>query len=121
MPCIDPDSPREWGLDTSGVPRELGDIDSDGYFVGYIDEEGTTWQDRKERDVAVGSGRCNDAFCAWNRTGGFLGTEPDYMGIIRAHGVLPQHEDEAYREFIELRQMVELVSPRHVAARCSLN
>lgn len=121
MPCIDPDSPRETGFDTSGIPASLGDTDTDGHFVGYICEEGITWEDRRERDVAVGAGRCYDAFYAWNRTGGVLGSEPDYMAIIRAHNVLPQYEDEAYRDFLELCRLIELCSPPHVANRSSLN
>jgi hypothetical protein len=34
MATLDPDSPRRYGRHAHGVPRELGDVDSDGYLVG---------------------------------------------------------------------------------------
>jgi len=37
---IDPFSPAKTGIDTSGNPVALGDIDSDGYFVGHITTAG---------------------------------------------------------------------------------
>lgn len=77
MSAIDPTSPRESGYDTCGVPRSLGEIDSDGVFVGYICEQGTTWESRREHDEAVTAGRYMDAWNHWNRSGGVLGAEPD--------------------------------------------
>jgi hypothetical protein len=34
MATLNPDSPRRYGRHAHGVPRELGDVDSDGYLVG---------------------------------------------------------------------------------------
>lgn len=57
------------GTDTSGIPRKLGDIDSDGEIVGYIDENGNCYIDETERWVAQVSGRHLDAWEDWRRAG----------------------------------------------------
>jgi hypothetical protein len=77
MATPDPDSPRRRGRDTHDVPRELGDIDSDGYLVGWIAPDGSCWQSRREHEVAIAPGCYVDAWLRWNRTGGALGAEPD--------------------------------------------
>lgn len=74
---IDPGSPRENGVDVDGVPRELGDTDSMGTFVGYIDEGGCCWESHRERDEAITAGRFIEAWHRWNKTGGIVGPEPD--------------------------------------------
>lgn len=122
MHIIDPDSHFESTIDPDGKPVELGGTDSQGYFVGYIDENGHPWESRHERDVATGSGRCLDAFHDYNRHGGVLGNPPDFIAIIRAHDVLPQHEDDAYRDFVETIRLIR-ASQKHTRGpnRYSMN
>lgn len=106
MSFIDPDSPHIIGYDSHGEVVLLGAQDTDGLFIGYIDQNGLAWASRQERDVAVGAGRLHDAFLAWNKSGGVLGPEPDWEAILEAHNVLPQHQGEAFREFKEGLRMI---------------
>ena len=96
---IDPESPHRVGIDTEGVVRRLGETDSDGEFVGYIDETRAVWNSRRERDAAVGGGRCFDAFLAWNEHGGALWEKPDYYLILYRTNVKPEHVRHALAEF----------------------
>jgi hypothetical protein len=109
--AIDPESPHQVGLDTSGTLRRLGEIDCDGEFIGYICEEGATWQSRRERDAAVGAGRCLDAFMAWNYHGGMLWPEPNYTYICWAAGIKAENYKHAVDEF--QRQMWLYEQDRH--------
>ena len=52
---------RAAGVDLSGEPVRLGERDSDGYLVGYIDDEGGAWESLRERLVATAAGRLVDA------------------------------------------------------------
>lgn len=82
MDYIDPRSPRESGWDLYGNQVELGDTDSDGHFVGYIDDQGVSWESKCERDCAIVAGQFFDAWVQWNNCGGVLGVEPqpsDFM------------------------------------------
>ncbi len=53
---------RKKGRDTSGQMHCIGDTDSDGYRVGYIDSKGNSWESRDEFELATASGRLHDAF-----------------------------------------------------------
>lgn len=76
MSFIDPNSCFPQGYDSWGKLVSLGDIDSDGCFVGYISGDGLAWESRRECDEAITAGRFMDAWNKWNRAGGLLGTEP---------------------------------------------
>ncbi len=52
---------RAAGVDLSGEPVRLGERDSDGYLVGYVDDEGGAWESLGERLVATAAGRLVDA------------------------------------------------------------
>ncbi len=52
---------RRAGLDLSGEPVRVGERDSDGYLVGYVDEQGIAWKSLCERLVATAAGRLVDA------------------------------------------------------------
>jgi hypothetical protein len=56
-----PKASQETGHDTSGRAVKLGDIDSDGYPVGYIDPEGLAHESRKMAEFSRASGRFIDA------------------------------------------------------------
>jgi hypothetical protein len=68
---------RTTGYDIDGNPVSLGDTDSSGREVGYIDLAGTAWESLEERDIATTCGRYLEAWNRWNRTGGLLGKQPD--------------------------------------------
>jgi hypothetical protein len=56
------DEPRRTaGVDSSGQPVRLGERDSSGHLVGYIDEHGLAWQSLIERIVAVHGQRLAEA------------------------------------------------------------
>ena len=76
---IDPKSPLTHGLDVSGVPRKLGDLDDMGVLIGYIDHDGLCWESSEERDTAVVSARYSEAWFTWNESGGVLGDKPDSL------------------------------------------
>jgi hypothetical protein len=107
MATPDADSPRGRGRDAHGVWRELGDIDSDGYPVGWIAPDGSCWQARREPEIAIASGRYLDAWLRWNRTGGALGAEPDPAWFV-ARYCSPDCEDEALRECAEAIELLRL-------------
>jgi hypothetical protein len=117
MATPDPDSPRRHGRDAHGVPRELGDIDSDGYLVGWIAPDGGCWQSRREHEIAIASGRYLDAWQRWNHCGGALGVEPDAARFV-ARYCSPDSEDEALRECTETVDLLRLgIAWRARAAR----
>jgi hypothetical protein len=49
------------GLDTHGQPVRLGERDSDGYLVGYIDEHGLAWESLTEKLAATHGPRLAEA------------------------------------------------------------
>lgn len=49
------------GHDINGEPVGLGDVDSDGRPVGYIDASGLAWESLTEAQTAVACGRLFDA------------------------------------------------------------
>jgi hypothetical protein len=100
MPTLDPDSPNEQGRRCIGCGQrhELGSYDCDGIFVGYIDEEGLSWESCRERDCSITAGRYHDAFWRWNRSGGALGSEPDVREIAERVCREPDSIEEAIRD-----------------------
>lgn len=56
---------RKAGLDTNGEVKRLGETDSLGYQVGWIDEDGCCWESVRERDIAIATGRWLDARKEW--------------------------------------------------------
>ena len=48
---------RVAGIDSHRQPVRLGERDSDGHVVGYIDEDGIAWESLAERIVARRGGR----------------------------------------------------------------
>jgi hypothetical protein len=56
------DEPRRTaGVDSSRQPVRLGERDSSGHLVGYIDERGLAWESLIERIVAVHGRRLAEA------------------------------------------------------------
>lgn len=90
MNRIDPTSPRTSGIDINGNVARLGEFDSNGVFIGYIDSKGNCWESRRERDEAIGASRAMEAFVEWNRFGGF-GPLPDFIAIFKANDVLEEN------------------------------
>jgi hypothetical protein len=48
---------RVAGIDSRRQPVRLGERDTDGHIVGYIDEHGVAWESLAERIVAHRAGR----------------------------------------------------------------
>lgn len=57
------------GQDTHGNPVTLGERDTDGIKVGFIDQQGLAWESIEERDLALTAGRYQDAIIAWRSSG----------------------------------------------------
>jgi hypothetical protein len=49
------------GVDARGQPVRLGERDSAGHIVGYVDEQGLAWESLTERIVAVHGNRLAEA------------------------------------------------------------
>ena len=52
---------RTAGVDGSGEPARLGERDSGGHIIGYIDEQGLAWESLRERILAVSGTRLAEA------------------------------------------------------------
>ena len=52
---------RTAGVDSSQQPVRLGERDSSGHLVGYIDEQCLAWESLTERIVALQGGRLAEA------------------------------------------------------------
>lgn len=61
-----PVSPRFTGRDTDGRRVTLGELDSHGVVVGWIDHNGLAWASCRERDYSLTSGAYADALKGWN-------------------------------------------------------
>jgi hypothetical protein len=60
-------SPRTAGYEPGNGPLRLGETDSTGHKVGYIDEGGCCWESEDEMIVSTAVGRCHDAIVAWQK------------------------------------------------------
>lgn len=78
------------GKDVDGIVRRLGDRDSMGHIVGYIDEDGNCWENLAERDRTTTAGRYMDAMIAWEREGQ-VGPRPSAHVIAREACRSPGH------------------------------
>ena len=57
---------RSAGIDSHGQPVRLGEHDTSGHLVGYIDEHGLAWESLTEQLVAVQAGRLSEALALPN-------------------------------------------------------
>lgn len=58
------DEPRRAaGVDGEGEPVRLGERDSGGHLVGYVDPSGLAWESLTEQLVATDGGRLAEALC----------------------------------------------------------
>lgn len=109
------------GHDAYGKPCEIGDTDSDGEIVGYIDESGLCWTSEGEAQIARAVGAHCDAFNAFNRSGGLLGVAPDAEAIVARYC---DDESDA-REALGLIEVQEdhrpLIAPPVMAAIAASN
>ena len=123
MGMIEPNSPLEQTrCNLCKEIHALGDTDCSGVFVGWIDEEGCVWESLRERDVATASGRWLDAFRAWNKTGGIVGTYPDPREFAERYCFDPMHHDEAIRECEEYPEFLRFIgAAKHQAQQAALN
>lgn len=87
------------GVDVNGKPVRLGEFDSLGHIVGYIDESGSCWESLRERDCSVTAGRFEEAMTLFRR--GETTVRPDPVEFAREHCMDPAHREEAAREAVE--------------------
>lgn len=88
------------GHDSNGHPVKIGERDSDGHPVGYIDAEGLAWESKAERDEAVGAGRLLDA----------MREQPfafDADRVLDAHGIGAAHRAGALAEALSQKAMID--------------
>lgn len=93
---------RTAGVDANGQPVRLGEFDSMGHIVGYIDEEGSCWESLRERDCSTTAGRFEEAMTLFRR--GESTVRPDPDEFAREHCKDPGNHEEAARE---AREQVE--------------
>lgn len=87
------------GRDSSGRPVRLGDRDSDGYVVGYIDRDGDCWESIWERDRALATGRYLDALALWRR--GRRALRPTALEFALRNASRPSHVRRLRRECLD--------------------
>lgn len=88
-----PQTPLTEGRDSHGSPVRLGDLDSDGVPVGYIDPSGLAWASRLEAECSILAGRLQDAHDDVQRAGHL----PDVRKIVE-ETTSPDHRAEALLE-----------------------
>lgn len=79
--------------------HRLGETDCDGLPIGWIENDGTPFISRQERDVILGSAALREALLFWGKTGGIFGNLDDPHQILLRNRVLPEHFDEVLDEF----------------------
>lgn len=95
------------GVDHDGQPVRLGERDSMGHVVGFIDEDGTCWESLAERDSAVTAGvyrRAVEAY-QWQQ----IPEHPDADAIAQEVCLDPRHYEEAAREAREQLEFYEAI------------
>jgi hypothetical protein len=80
---------RTTGHDGMGRPVKLGDLDSDGTPVGFIDDGGLSWESEDERHAAVGAGVIEQA--------------------LRDAGIPPEKFSLAVEEFTGQRKLIDWI------------
>lgn len=86
------------GIDADGNPVRLGERDSMGHVIGYIEEDGTPWESLRERDYAVTAGEYRRALLAWMSGDDERFRRPRAEDVARATCIDPQHCDGAAQE-----------------------
>ena len=81
-------------------------------MIGWIDESGTPFTSRLERDVVVGSGALREALIAWSRSGGLLFDLQDPLDIMEQNNILLENQREVIDEF---NSDLNLIMPLHQA------
>jgi hypothetical protein len=76
-----PTSTRVAGLDTCGEVVRIGEMDTDGKPVGFIDENGLAWESAEEKVIATCAGRFCDALGRWQRHEGEMPVLMDYLPV----------------------------------------
>lgn len=104
----------EEGTDSEGVARKLGDRDSAGYIVGFIDYDGNCWETVAERDRSLTAGRYHDAMCMWERSGS-EGEAPDVRSVAMATCYDAENLDDAIQDALDQREF--LVKVRRAGRR----
>lgn len=87
---------QEAGVDVNGEPARLGEFDSTGHIVGYIDDKGNCWESLKERDCSMSAGRYLDEMS--NYRAGRRVSEPDPQVISGSICINPEHVEAAVQE-----------------------
>lgn len=82
------------GTDFEGVKRSLGDKDSDGRIVGFIDPSGNCWESALEHDMVRTQALYDEESLLWDKEGGL---EPDSLEIARSVCQDPKNIEEAAR------------------------
>lgn len=86
------------GVDMDGEPVRLGERDSMGHVIGYIDEDtGSCWESLQERDCSVTAGRYDEALVAWRKAGS-RGAQPDPEEFARQLCKDPANWERAAKE-----------------------
>ena len=94
------------------LAHSLGENDCDGFLIGWIDESGTPFISRLERDIVVGSGALREALIAWSRSGGLLFDLQDPLDIMEQNNILLENQREVIDEF---NSDLNLIMPLHQA------
>jgi hypothetical protein len=101
---------RTEGHDSHMMPVKLGELDTDGVYVGYIDEEGLSWESREERDAAVGAGRISDLLNVRSKVSLLDSLQAKNLDkLLDDAGVLEENRYLACKEYIN-----EVIIRRHL-------
>lgn len=80
------------GLDLRGRKRQIGEKDSEGKVVGFIDERGNCWQSRWEHDLVETEVLYDEAMTRWEHG---LADKPNPVDIARSACADESHVREA--------------------------
>lgn len=98
---------RKEGRDSHGMPVSLGEEDTDGFVVGYIDHEGLAWESREERDRAVGAARIEEEYFNVAKAGKL--PSQTLEDVLDAALVLKENRYAACKEYIDHMVLSTLV------------
>jgi len=97
------------GVDVNGNPVKLGEFDSMGHIVGYIDDEGNCYESIRERDCCVSAGRFHDQVVAFRR--GEREDMPDPTAVAKANCMEEANVPHAVSEIKEEHEFMEALRP----------
>lgn len=86
--------------------HHLGQTDCDGLPIGWIEEDGTPFISRRERDVIIGSAALREELFFWSKTGGLLGLIEDPYQILLRNRVLLENCQEVLEELSSDLQLI---------------